>query len=181
MPTIAKSCNQSNFSASNYKAKYTQTCIYVYVLKSWWKHKEKLKNAHTQTHTHTGALSTAPFQWLTGQPRETDMERKRLRQTGDVLGKDNLFKSLTRTGKNKQKNKQKFVHDFLKSFQFCLKIVTFNRNKTKSHTITHPHEFIRKISTVSENSKLWCQIWHQSKAKATKKKSKEQFHFVRLT
>lgn len=60
---------------------------------------ETEKGTHTQTHTHTGALSTAPFQWLTGQLGRQIWRGERLRQTGDVLGKDNLFKSLTKNWK----------------------------------------------------------------------------------
>lgn len=95
---------------------YIRVCTYKILMKTQG---ETEKGTHTQTHTHTGALSTAPFQWLTRSARETDMERReRLRQTGDVHKKTTCSSHSQRTGKNKQKNKQKFVRIFSK-FQFC--------------------------------------------------------------
>lgn len=76
-------------------------CIYVYVLYNLVK-----TQGETEKYTHRGALSIAPFHWLSGQlGRQRGRRGERLRQTGDILGKDKLFKSLTKNWKNQVKNK----------------------------------------------------------------------------
>lgn len=122
MTPIAKSCNpirRYNSQTSLHLTTKPNIHEYVYICVCALKSDE---NINRNWKIHKGALSTAPFQWLTGQLGRQIWRGERLRQTGDVLGKDNLFKSLTKNWKKQVKNKQKFVHDFLKSFPFCSKI-----------------------------------------------------------
>jgi len=55
--------------------------------------------------------------------RETDMERREIEADRRCSRKKQPVQVTHEELKKKQvKNKQKFVHDFLKSFPFCLKI-----------------------------------------------------------